>query len=112
LLNISAENSTNSLANKIIILDEPEVHLHPSGIKYLRDELFNISKNNIVFISTHSVYMIDKKNLSRHYKVSKEKSLTEIMQIPEDNPYMDEVIYEALGTSIYEIIEPNMLVFE
>ena len=112
LLNLSAEHSSDKLKNKIILLDEPEVHLHPSGVRYLRDELLNIAQNNTVLVATHSVYMVDKKNLNRHYKVEKEKSLTNIFQIPANNPYMEEVIYESLGTSIYEHIEPNMLIFE
>ncbi|MCK4798778.1 MAG: AAA family ATPase [Spirochaetes bacterium] len=112
LLNLSAENSSEKLKNNLILLDEPEIHLHPSGVRYLRDELLNIAKNNIVLIATHSIYMVDKKDLNRHYKVEKEKSLTNIFKISENNPYMEEVIYESLGTSIYELIEPNMIVFE
>lgn len=112
LLNLSAENKTSVLKNKLILLDEPEVHLHPSGIKYLRDELLEISNNNTLFISTHSVHMVDRLNLSRHYKITKEKSTTNIYQIQDNNPYEEEVIYESLGTSIYEHISPNMIIFE
>ena len=112
LLNLSARYSSEKLKNNIILLDEPEIHLHPSWIKYLRDELLKISKDNIVIISTHSIYMVDRSNLSRHYKVEKQETLTTMTRIPEDNPYMEEVIYESLWTSIYEIIEPNMIVFE
>ncbi|MCG3677918.1 AAA family ATPase [Aliarcobacter butzleri] len=112
LLNLSAENKASILKNKLILLDEPEVHLHPSGIKYLRDELLEISNNNTLFISTHSVHMVDRLNLSRHYKITKEKSITNLYQIQENNPYEEEVIYESLGTSIYEHISPNMIIFE
>lgn len=112
LLNLSAENEAALLKNKIILLDEPETHLHPSGIKYLKDELFRISENNTVLIATHSIYMVDKKNLDCHYSVEKEKGITIITQIEKTNPYKDEVLYEALGTSVYEHIEPNMLIFE
>lgn len=112
LLNLSVENATNTLKDKIILLDEPEVHLHPSGIKYLSEELLQIAKNNLVLISTHSTYMVDKDNLKRHYSVIKNKAITEIKQIEENNPYMEEVIYESLGTSIYEHITPNMIIFE
>lgn len=112
LLNLSAENSASTLKNKLILLDEPEVHLHPSGIKYLRDELLNISKNNNLIIATHSIYMIDKINLNRHFSISKEKSVTNISQIQANNPYEEEVIYESLGTSIFEHISPTTLIFE
>ena len=112
LLNLSIESNTSAIKNKIILLDEPEIHLHPSGVKYLREELLKISKSNIVFVASHSIYMVDKLNLDRHFKVTKEKSITSLKQIEKDNPYEEEVIYEALGTSVYEHIHPNMLIFE
>ncbi|WP_321307458.1 AAA family ATPase [Marinifilum fragile] len=112
LLSLSIESNTEQLKDRIILLDEPEVHLHPSGVRYLKDELLNISKNNIVFISTHSIYMVDKLNINRHFKVDKDKSITRIKQIDKNNPYEEELIYEALGTSVYEHVQPNMLVFE
>jgi len=112
LLSLSIENNIETIQNNLILLDEPEVHLHPSGIRYLRDELLSISKNNTVLISSHSTYMVDKMNLNRHFKVEKIQSETTIKQIDKNNPYEEEVIYEALGTSVYEHIQPNMLVFE
>jgi predicted ATP-dependent endonuclease of OLD family len=112
LLNLSAENKTSILKDKLILLDEPEVHLHPSGIRYLRDELLKISENNNLIIATHSTYMIDKLNLNRHFSITKNKSLTEVKQIEENNPYEEEVLYESLGTSIFEFISPTMLIFE
>ena len=112
LLNLSAENKTQSLANKIVLLDEPEIHLHPSGQRYLRDELLEIAKNNIVAFATHSVYMVDTKNIDRHFSVKKHEGRTLASQIEKDNPYREEVLYEALGTSVLELIEPNVLLFE
>lgn len=113
LLNISAENDTDELKNKIILLDEPEVHLHPSGIKYLRDELLKIAKNNVVFVATHSIFMVDKLNIERHVSIWKdENSITQYEKIDRDNPIQEEVIYEALGTSIFEIIKEHIIVFE
>lgn len=110
LLNLSVE--TRRIKNKIILIDEPEIHLHPSGQKYLRDELLRIAKDNIVFFATHSIYMVDKKNLDRHFSIKKTNGKTVVIQIEKDNPYREEVLYEALGTSILEHIEPNVLIFE
>ncbi|AFV22844.1 hypothetical protein Mpsy_0635 [Methanolobus psychrophilus R15] len=112
LLSLSVENATKQLQNKVILLDEPERSLHPGSIKCLRDELLRIAENNIVLVSSHSIYMVDKKNLNRHYTVTKDKSKTHVEQVNSDNPIQDEVIYNALGTSIFELIEPNMLIFE
>lgn len=112
LLNVSAENETKVLTNKIILLDEPETHLHPSGQRYLRDELLEIAKNNFVMFATHSIYMVDTKNINRHFSVKKTIGKTTCTQIEKDNPYREEVLYEALGTSVLELIEPNVLIFE
>ncbi|MDP3729392.1 MAG: AAA family ATPase [bacterium] len=110
LLNLSVE--AKKIKNKIVLIDEPEVHLHPSGQKYLRDELLRIAKDNIVFFATHSIYMVDKKNLDRHFSIKKVEGKTTIVQIEKDNPYKEEVLYEALGTSVLEHVEPNVLIFE
>jgi predicted ATP-dependent endonuclease of OLD family len=112
LLNLSIENETGTLSNKVILLDEPETHLHPSGQKYLRDELLKISENNLVIYATHSIYMVDTKHLDRHMSVKKEGSLTQITQIDKNNPYGEEVLYNALGASVLEHIEPNVLIVE
>lgn len=112
LLNLSIENKIKKLTNKIILIDEPEIHLHPSGERFLRDELLNISTNNVVFFATHSVFMVDKDNLERHFSVKKEKGVTIISQIEKDNPYKEEVLYEALGTSILEHIHDKVLLVE
>lgn len=112
LLNLSIENETKELKNKIILLDEPEIHLHPSGQKYLKAELLKIAENNIVIYATHSTYMADTQNLDRHFSVKKDSGITIIKQIDRNNPYGDEVLYNALGTSILEHIEPNVLIVE
>ncbi len=111
LLNLSIENADWSLKNSVILLDEPEVHLHPSWIKYLRDELLKISQNNIVVLSTHSIYMIDHEFLNRHKKIEKIQWETKVIPV-DDNPYKEEVIYESLGTSIFEHIKPNVILLE
>lgn len=112
LLTLSVENKVNKLKNKLILLDEPERSLHPSSVKYLRDELLDISTNNIVFVSSHSIHMVDKKKLERHFTVKKKESKTYIEKIDANNHIGEEIIYEALGTSIFEIIGPNIIIFE
>ncbi|MFZ3071753.1 MAG: AAA family ATPase, partial [Thermodesulfobacteriota bacterium] len=75
LLTISAESATNQLSNSLLLLDEPETHLHPQAQEYLKDELIKITrndKNNIVFFATHSNYMIDKDHIERCFRVSKQ----------------------------------------
>lgn len=112
LLNLSIESRKGDLENALIILDEPEVHLHPSGVKYLRNELLKISENNTVFLASHSIYMVDKLSLNRNKIVEKEQGISNLISVDKNCPIEEEVVYEALGTSILELIEPNLLLFE
>lgn len=112
LLNLAAENSTSQLQDCLILLDEPEIHLHPSGAKFLRDELLKIAKHNTVVYSTHSIFMIDRACLDRHYKVFKENETTQTLKIDSSNPFKEELIYEALGTSILDLISEHNILFE
>ena len=112
LLMISARVKTGMLQDAIIIIDEPDTSLHPSGAKYLRDELFKISENNIVVFSTHSIFMIDKDNLEKHYIVKKENEKTSVSIAHESNIADEEVIYNALGCSVFENIKQKNILFE
>jgi predicted ATP-dependent endonuclease of OLD family len=80
LLTVSAQSKNQELSRSILLLDEPETHLHPQAQEYLLNELINISKGNkenIVLFATHSNYMIDKKDLSRNYRIIKKSDQTE-----------------------------------
>jgi len=114
ILSISAQNDSNNLKNNIILIDEPEVHLHPSGIKYMRDEILKIGKNNTVLVSTHSQYMIDTLCPERHFIVTKNKSTTEIKQLSDTaNITDDNVLTAAFGLNIFkELIPKNIIVVE
>lgn len=94
------------------LIDEPEIGLHPSGQTYLKDELIKIAKNNIVFVSTHSIFMIDKEQVDRHLLVSKKKEITEIRTVESSNITEEEVVYKALGYSLFEMLRPKNIIFE
>jgi predicted ATP-dependent endonuclease of OLD family len=101
LLTISVENKGSELENTILLIDEPETHLHPPAQINLMNELINISSNNkknIVFYATHSNYMIDKRFLNRNYKVVKEKNKnTKIQKILRKTTTYAEVNYDIFG---------------
>ncbi|MEO5570248.1 MAG: AAA family ATPase [Bacteroidia bacterium] len=103
LLTMSAENLTEELSNTILLLDEPETHLHPSAQINLKDELIKITQNqnnNIVIYATHSNYMIDKINLDRCYKINKKNNhITELEKIKKSVSSYSEVNYE-----VFEIV--------
>jgi len=113
ILSLSAKNSGDLLTNNIILIDEPENHLHPSGIQYMRKELLKIGKKNHLLISTHSNFMVDTTTMDRHWIAEKE-IFTEIFQIDEEKSlYDEEVVSRAFGVEIMkELIPKNVILVE
>ncbi len=100
LLTVSAERKSQKLDNTILLIDEPETHLHPPAQINLLKELINITKNtnNICFFATHSNYLIDKQYLSRNYKIKKENNkTTKIEQIPDKLTTFSEVNFDVFN---------------
>lgn len=115
LLSLSIENTSGELKNQIILLDEPEVHLHPSGVRWLKKELIEIGKNNYLFVATHSVFMLDRETKERHFLFSKDSSgLTRVRQIQTDDDInSDENLSQAFGVNIMtDFISPYRLLVE
>ena len=100
LLMISVKVKTDSLRDTVLLIDEPDTGLHPSGARYLRDELIRISKTNYVVFSTHSIFMVDSGDISRHFIVKKTNEVTTIESAGESNIAEEEVLYSALGHSV------------
>jgi len=78
LLLISASVAKDKIKNSLLLIDEPDIGLHPKGAKLLKEELFKISMTNQVVYSTHSVFMIDKEKLSRNLICTKENEITRV----------------------------------
>ena len=100
LLTVSAEDSNNELRNCLLLLDEPETHLHPQAQIYFLDELKKITTNdreNVVLFATHSNYMIDKDKLIRNFKVTKEAENTSVKLIDTKDSTYASVNYEVFG---------------
>lgn len=112
LLMISVNVKINNLNNTLLLIDEPDSGLHPSGARYLRDELFNISLKNYVLYSTHSIFMVDSGNIGRHYIVKKDNEITTIEQAKDSNIAEEEVIFNALGYSVFETLNEKNIIFE
>jgi predicted ATP-dependent endonuclease of OLD family len=114
ILSLSTSNENEELKNNIILLDEPEIHLHPSGVRYMRDEILKIGKNNFVLVSTHSHYMVDTNTPERHFIISKNKMKTSINQVSESATMNDDqVLANAFGLSLFkELLPQNIIIVE
>ena len=112
LLMLSTQVECGEIENSIILIDEPDNSLYPTGAKYLRDELINIAEKNYVIYSTHSPFMIDKHNIGRHIMVKKEKDITTFQRADSSKYADDEVLLNAIGTSSFEHLKENNILFE
>ena len=112
LLLVSAQVESGALENVLYLHDEPDTSLHPSGCRHLRDELIHISEKNYVVYSTHSIFMIDTNNIDRHLLVKKSNEITEINPAEHSEVMDEEVLFNALGYSIFENLKPVNIIFE
>jgi hypothetical protein len=112
LLMISAPAKTNALRDVLILHDDPDAGLHPSGARHLRDELIRVSAANYVVFATHSIFMIDRDQIDRHVIVKKADEVTTISDVDESNFSEEEVIYNAMGFSMFEVLKERNIVFE
>jgi len=112
LLMISVKVKKDLIKDAVLLIDEPEISLHPSGAKYLRDELLNISKNNYVIYSTHSIFMIDNENIERHLIIKKNDDVTTIEIASNSNLIDEDVLYKALGYTIFDPLKKKNILFE
>lgn len=103
ILSLSVETKKLDRKHKLILIDEPENHLHPSGIRDLGKELLEIGKKNYLFVSTHSPFLIDRDNKERNIIIKKDASANTIKKeiTNEDDIRDDEVLSEAFGINVY-----------
>ena len=115
ILSLSIETKKYNQSKKLIIIDEPENHLHPSGIRDLSKELISIGANNYLFVSTHSPYMIDHKHKERHIIIKKDAYANTIKKEirAEIDLRDDEVLNQAFGMNVYrDLLNQKRLLVE
>lgn len=105
----------NEIAKKFIFLiDEAELHLHPSAQRALKKALIEISqRNDQVFVNTHSsVLVTDNEKNQKIFKVEKHNKRTNISILETDDQKMD-VIFDLLGGSPADLLLPrNFIIVE
>lgn len=79
---VKAYMQTFGSENIILLIEEPEAHLHPLAQKWLKEYIVEMCKNGIqIVISTHSPDFVDPSYLSGLVRVYKEGSITHAVQI-------------------------------
>lgn len=65
---VTSENAKNK--DLIVIIEEPEAHLHANSIHFLRKVLKKSSENSRIIISTHSPILVDKHKIGNNILVN------------------------------------------
>jgi len=112
LILVAARNVSSDLGRVLFIQDEPDLGLHPSGVKSLLRELIALSSNNYVLVSTHSIFMVDHERIDRHQIVVKKEEATAVVSVDKSRLTDEEVLYNALGYSVFDLIRPVNFLFE
>lgn len=114
LLMLSTKSIADEIGEKdIILIDEPDQSLYPTSARFLRDELLRISEKSTVIYSTHSQYMIDSNCIDRHLIVEKKNDITTIQKQNNNASFSnDELLRNAIGTSIFECLQEKNIIFE
>ncbi len=77
-INFIAKTQEAKANEYIFLLDEPGLHLHPSGQKDLTHLLEDLAEKNQLIYSTHSPFMIDRNTPERVRLVTKELKGTQV----------------------------------
>lgn len=114
LLMLSTQSRANKLKDRdLILIDEPDQSLYPTSARFLRDELLEMSKKSKIIYSTHSQYMIDSSTIDRHIIVEKIDDITQLTKQESNASYSsDELLLNAIGSSIFECLKTKNLIFE
>lgn len=104
LLTVGAEAKQGVIRDTVLLLDEPETHLHPSGVRFMLQELIKAANNgNKVVFATHSIFMIDRDCYKRNVIVTKEKEQTILRPSSRDRIgffMQEEVLYSTLDIDL------------
>lgn len=79
----AAANADANCARKLLLIDEPELYLHPQGVRRIRQALSVLSTKGFqVVFSTHSPLMLDRANAAHTVVVRKESGTGSVTRKP------------------------------
>lgn len=95
----------DSSENNVILIDEPEISLHPDLQRKLFSLLVEYSKDKQIIVSTHSPYFVDWKLFSDKTKIIRLKKEKETIQLYE----LSEETREGIKGIITDYQKPHVL---
>lgn len=100
--------------NFLFLIDEAELHLHPSAQRALKQALIDILEvGDQILISTHSsVFVVEPVDKQKIFEVIKNENNTEINELSDANQHLN-IIYNLLGGSPSDLLLPrNFIIVE
>ena len=94
---------------QILLIEEPETHLHPALETNMMRYLKRISDNCQVFLTTHSTNFLDTAEMNNVYLVSKNSSSTRIQQLSIEDA--EDQLPKELGLRLSSLFMFDKLVF-
>ena len=96
----------------LFLIDEAELHLHPSAQRSLKKALIDLAATDQVFVNTHSsVLVVDDHSIQDIYKVEKSKGITNVTKV--DDFGRVDIVFDLLGGSPSDLFLPrNFLIVE
>lgn len=93
--------------NIVLIIEEPEQHLHPLAQKWIKEFIKDLCDHGIqIILSTHSTSFIDVDYLEGLVRVYKDNGITNIIQLNKDQLYNFCI---SSGASKYDISKANIV---
>lgn len=91
----------------VFLIDEAELHLHPTAQRQLKEALLVLAKNgDQIFINTHSsVLVADDEDTQSIYSVVKSDCKTEITKATTQDKH--QIVYDLLGGNPSDLLLPN-----
>lgn len=76
-------SSAKGYGNTVLALEEPESHLHPNAIHYIRNVVDNIASDKQIIITTHSPLLVNRANVASNIIVESNNATpaTSVQQI-------------------------------
>lgn len=96
----------------LFMIDEAELHLHPTAQRALKKALLDICKTDQVLVNTHSsVMVVDNNELQKIFKVEKSSGISNISEVNDIEKI--NIIFDLLGGSPSDLLLPrNFLIVE
>lgn len=103
----------NDISDSIIIIDEPELHLHPEFARKLLQTMRTIKPKNQIWCATHSAELIDEAGRERTFYLRMEEDRRRATCIPAVNEEAEiRALRDLFGYSGYVGISKNVVFVE